>query len=197
MAELLDVFSMKLGWSVIVPAPTPVAVGVKIPMLVSTIVTDSGSLATPLQITRTSTTPSGVLDGMIALIWPALTTKGMALTVTLPCVTVISTSPTFVSRGNPAVKTATVGPISTPKIENIEPRAISPPGKLAARKWAPLTMPPAPMTGTPLAWSGVVEIDMSNSNAGASPPAVFANLLRFMSSSCRLRISRRVRPAFR
>src|ERR1700693_1868820 len=84
--------------------------------------------------------PSGALDGIIALIWPALTYTGMALPEVAPCTTLTETPPRVVPNGNELAVTDLVGPIWAPKIVNIEPCAMAPAGTPAGMKLAALYM---------------------------------------------------------
>ena len=61
----------------------------------------------------------------------------------------------IVLEGNARTPTPTAGPISTPKMEKIDPCAMSPPGRTAERKVAAFTIPPAPITGVPAAYDGI------------------------------------------
>src|ERR1700676_3189443 len=61
--------------SMIAAGPDP-KFAVKIPKFELTTRTGAGWLATPLKVTITFSRPTGVLDGRIALIWPADTYVG-------------------------------------------------------------------------------------------------------------------------
>jgi hypothetical protein len=92
------------------------------------------------------TFPSGVLEGMMALICPGPTKTGIASTVVAPCVIFTETPPSVVESGklSPGLE---VGPSRIPKIVKSEPWAMEPAGKPGAIKLAPLTIPRGAISG--------------------------------------------------
>jgi hypothetical protein len=123
-----------------IPGPVPALLALKIPKLEFTILTGLGLLRSPFARTRSVTIPSGVFDGMIALICPGPTNTGIAFTIVEPCVAVIETPPSVVERGNDRAGLE-AGPSRRPYMVNVEPRAIAPPGKPLVSELAAFTTP--------------------------------------------------------
>src|SRR5262249_25967038 len=92
------------------------------------------------------TMPVGVFEGITALIWPLVTTRGIIFTIVPPCVAVIDTPPSVVDKGNDS-EGLIAGPSDFPKIEKIDPWAMAPPGSPGVSKLAALTTPRVKMKG--------------------------------------------------
>jgi len=95
----------------IAPGPKPAALmGEDAEARVSRHRGGEGGPFTLLKVTETETLPSGALEGMMALTWPAPTKSGMALTVFAPCVTVTETPPSVLDSGNAVTCWPETGP---------------------------------------------------------------------------------------
>jgi hypothetical protein len=84
-----------------------------------------------LWATRIETQPSGVLEGINALIWSCRTYSGIAFMVLEPRVTLMDTPFKVVPSGKDATCTPVAGPKAEPKRVKMDPRAIEPAGRAA------------------------------------------------------------------